>query len=178
MRAARETPSNRLKIGVVGHRVLKDPDRIRAGIDRTLKHLEAVFHARSWTVLSSLAEGADRLVVERILARTPARLVAPLPLAVGTYVRDFTSAESRAAFRRLLARARIVRMPRGATRSIAYQRAGDWLVDHSHVLVAVWDGRRTHRAAGTAAAVARARSRGLPIAWVRAGTGRVVYENF
>jgi hypothetical protein len=67
-------------IGVTGHRILTELDKINASVDETLRHIEQVFPGQPLTVLSSLAEGADRLVVHRALARSQARLVVPLPL--------------------------------------------------------------------------------------------------
>jgi hypothetical protein len=68
-------------IGVTEHRFLAETDKVVAGIDAALDRIEAAF-APSFVVISSLAEGADRLVVQRALARwMDVRLIVPLPLA-------------------------------------------------------------------------------------------------
>ena len=67
-------------IGVTGHRTLADLDRITAGVNEALHRIEQAFPGQPLTVISSLAEGADRLVVQQVLARSKARLVVPLPL--------------------------------------------------------------------------------------------------
>jgi hypothetical protein len=59
-------------------------------------------------VLSALAEGADRLVAQRVLTRANARLIVPLPLARDEYMQDFESDESKREFLDLLARADVL----------------------------------------------------------------------
>lgn len=160
-------------IGVTGHRVLTEPERIQAGVDQALDRIAQRFPGQPLAVISSLAEGADRLVARRVLARPAARLVVPLPLAKADYLTDFESAESKQEFLDLLGRAdQVVELPRAPTRDAAYEKAGEYALDHSDVLLAVWDGRHAQGEGGTGAIVAQARARGLPIAWVRAGNRR------
>ena len=83
-----------LVIGVTGHRDLRDQDvptleREIAAIIERLRH--DYLHGDGETpiiVLSSLAEGADRLVARVALAHG-ARLVAPMPMPIEEYRRDF-----------------------------------------------------------------------------------------
>ncbi|HJQ85626.1 MAG TPA: hypothetical protein VKA21_16170 [Candidatus Binatia bacterium] len=125
------------------------------------------------TVVSSLAEGADRLVVEEAIAGFGAGLIVPLPLPCAEYEKDFASPESRATFTRLLARAsEVVPLPPAPARAEAYAAAGRYVEAASDVLLAVWDGRPGQGRAGTAEVVAAARRRGLPLAWVHAGNRR------
>jgi hypothetical protein len=180
-------------IGVTGHRILTELDEIKAGIDEALRHIEQVFPGRPLTVLSSLAEGADCLVVHQVLTRSQARLVVPLPLPKADYLTDFTSTESKQEFLRLLARADdVIELPLAPTRNQAYEAAGNYVLDHCDVLLAVWDGQDAQGQGGTGAIVARARQRSLPIAWIHAGNrkpgtqepaslgtdqGKVTFEN-
>ncbi len=62
-------------IGVTGHRILAELDKINAGVDTALRRIEQAFPGQPLTVISSLAEGADRLVVRQVLARPQARLM-------------------------------------------------------------------------------------------------------
>lgn len=161
-----------VRIGVTGHRILAELDRVGAGVGEALRRIDEVFPGQGWTVISPLAEGADRLVAEQALSRPSARLVVPLPLPRLDYMTDFQSAESRAEFLRLLERAdQVIELPPAATRS-QYDAAGSYVLDNCDVLVAVWDGKGSQGDGGTAAIVERARRRGLPIAWVRAGNGK------
>jgi len=181
-------------IGVSGHRILTEIDKITAGIDEALRHIERAFPGQSLTVISALAEGGDRLVAERVLARPRARLVVPLPLPADDYINDFTTAESTDEFRGLLDRAdEVIELPPAPTRNEAYEAAGLYVLDHRDVLIAIWDGQGSHGQGGTAEIVVRARARRLPIAWVHAGNrkpgtmeptslgeeqGTVTFENF
>jgi hypothetical protein len=157
-------------IGVSGHRILTEIDKVTAGIDKALRHVERAFPGQSLTVISALAEGGDRLVAERVLARPRARLVVPLPLPADDYMNDFATGESKNEFRRLLNRAdEEIELHLPPTRNEAYEAAGDYVLNHCDVLIAVWDGQDAQGQGGTAEIVARARERGLPIAWVHAG---------
>ena len=182
-----------LRIGVTGHRVLAERERVAAGVDATLARIEGRFPGRPLVVVSALAEGADRLVAEAVLRRPGARLCAVLPLPAPDYLADFASPESRDEFLRLLAQAdEVVELPARVSRAEAYAAANDQMLDGIDVLVAVWDGKVAQGEAGTAEVVARARARRLPIAWVHAGNrkpgtmeamaqgadqGSVTYEN-
>jgi hypothetical protein len=163
--------TRRLTIGVTGHRVLAEPDTVGAGIGAALDRIDHAFPGRTRTIVSSLAEGADRLVARLALARPGTRLVALLPLPPSDYVNDFTSDESRREFEDLLSRADevVVQAPAGGPREQAYDAAGRRIVEQSDVVLAIWDGQAPHGHGGTGAVVAQARGRGVPIAWVHAG---------
>ncbi len=162
--------SRQLAVGVTGHRFLAELDRIIAGIDEALTHIEHAFPARTLKVVSSLAEGADRLVAQRALAMPGTVLEVVLPLAPDDYERDFITQDSREEFRRLLKQAaHVVSMPPASSRAMAYEAAGRYILDRSEALIAVWDGKEAQGQGGTGAVVAEARRRRLPIAWVHAG---------
>jgi hypothetical protein len=156
-------------IGVTGHRVLADTEEIAAGVEEALRGIQEAFPGETLTVVSPLAEGADRLVTRRVLLRPGARLVVPLPLDKGDYMAGFQSDESRREFRRLLHRAaQVIALPSASTHDEAYAAAGRYVLDHCDVLIAIWDGRNPQGRGGTAEVVAQARRRALPLAWVRA----------
>ena len=182
-------------IGVTGHRFLTQVDKITAGVDEALRRIEAAFDAPPMAVISLLAQGADRLVVQRVFARWPAaELIVPLPLPQADYVTDFPSPESRDVFLDLLSRAdRVITLPPSPRRDEAYAAAGRYVLDHCDVLLAVWDGKPAQGTGGTTEIVAEARRRGLPLAWVHAGNrepgtqrpvslgrdqGKVTFERF
>ncbi len=173
--------------------MLAEPEKIEAGVEEALRRIERAFPGEPVTVISALAEGADRIVARHVLARPGARLVVPLPLAKSDYLTDFQSEESRAEFLRLLQRAdQVEEMPSAATREQAYEAAGEYVLNNSDVLITIWDGENAQGRGGTGEIVSRARVRGLPIAWVHAGNrepgthrptslgdeqGRVTFEN-
>lgn len=159
-------------IGITGHRFLAEVDKLRLGLDEASVRLGELFPG-TWTVISALAEGADRLVANRLLAREGSRLVAVLPLPRGDYETDFETTASRAEFANLLARAEeVVEVPPRVDRDGAYEAGGQTVLDLSDVLVAVWDGQGAQGLGGTGGIVAQARERGLPVVWVHAGNRR------
>lgn len=159
-----------IAIGVTGHRILTELEKINAGVDEALCRIEQAFPRQPLTVISSLAEGADRLVVRQVLARPKARLVVPLPLPKSDYLTDFESAESKEEFLSLLDQAdEVIELPSAPTRNEAYEAAGNYVLDHCDVLLTIWDGQGAQGQGGTGAIVARARQSRLPIAWIHAG---------
>ncbi len=160
----------RVRIGVTGHRTLEDEDSVAAGVAATLRRIRAVFAGSSltpvyFTILSALAEGADRLVVRQAFAvlGENVRVEAILPRDADDYMEDFTSAASKHEFEELLARASTRPMPATVSPAEGFERAGRYVVDQSDVLIAIWDGEPARGRAGTAEVVAYARSRGRPV---------------
>jgi len=147
-----------LIVGVTGHR---DPHpqalpALRAEVGRVFQRLETQF-GPPIVVLSSLAEGADRLVAE-IAVQRGHRLVAPLPLPVAAYEQDFADDTSRAEFCGLLARAErsfvvasLADEDAAARQDLeaAYRRAGVLVARECHLLLALWDGLDTGKPGGT-----------------------------
>ena len=173
-------------IGVTGHRSLRDPDLIISGIDIALLTIEDAF-PRPFALFSSLAEGADQLVAERALSLLQARLIVPLPLLLEDYLTDFSQASARKLVMFLHTASEVVNIPPQPTRNAAYEAAGRYMLEHSGILIAVWDGQAARGQGGTGQMVAVARQLGLPIAWVLATnqrqeiegkTGSVTLERF
>jgi hypothetical protein len=160
------------RIGVTGHRELDDPDALRAAVRKALRGLIELLPVApnaglTPVVVSALAEGADRLVAEEILADPDARLEVPLPLSPADYEEDFKTEASKEEFRRLLARASaILPPPMTRSRNEAYEQAGWYVVDRCDALIALWDGEDPRGQGGTAEIVAYAQDNGVPIAWI------------
>ncbi len=173
-----------VRIGVTGHRPnkLADADRdvlrdrvahvvgavkqVAAGLaaDRLAGYREAAPVVR---VISSLAEGSDRVVAEvGIAAGLELQVVLPNPVA--EYARDFQTDASRAEFQRLLARASAVLTLDGAPRlPAAYERAGHTVVQQCDLLIAIWDGENAAGPGGTAEIVRWAAERDIVVYWIR-----------
>jgi hypothetical protein len=150
-------------LGVSGHRAYAAEEAVAHLVDDLLDHV-----GPEGTVLTSLAEGADRLVADRALARPGWGIEVVLPLEADDYAQDFGSDDSRRDFERLLAAASAVEVvgPQ-PTREDAYLAAGIRVLDGSTALLAVWDGGPARGTGGTAELVAEARRRRRPVAWVR-----------
>jgi len=165
----------RVRIGVTGHRTLEDEEGVSASVAATLREIRAVFAERSvtpicFTILSALAEGADRLVVRQAFAvlGDDVRVEAVLPRDADDYKEDFASAASKREFDELLAGATTWSVPVNLSPTEGYERAGRYVVDRSDLLVAVWDREPARGRAGTAEVVAYARSRNRPVLVVQA----------
>lgn len=183
-----------IKIGVSGHRFLSEVEKISQGIDQALDQMNSVYGDRPFQVISPLAEGADCLAAQLILNRKGSELVVPLPLPEDDYLKDFHSSESKSEFYKLIDLAvDVIRLPPAMSRADAYKNVGTYLVDHSDVMLVVWDGQTAQGMGGTGDVAFAAREKRLPLAWVRAGSpapgtnnpislgqnqGKVVYENF
>jgi Protein of unknown function (DUF4231) len=145
----------RLRVGVSGHRTLTPglpglTGEIAKAIEYITQKL-AVVPDLPLTVVSSLAEGADRIVAEEALGRYAARLEVVLPLPPDEYSADFGTQESRDDFSRLLAQDERYDIVRTATsREHAYELAGRAVVDHSDVMIIIWDGEPARGRGGTA----------------------------
>ena len=138
-----------LRIGVTGHRRYRASSATDAALDSVLSRLVA--GDSSIVVVSSLAEGADRVVCHRLLPLPGATLEVVLPLDAADFADDFESAESRAEFAQLLAAAtRVDVVATGDSRDEAYERAGHGVVARCDVLVAMWDGSPSRGRGGTA----------------------------
>jgi hypothetical protein len=194
VRTPRPPGDARLLVGVTGHRILMEQGKITAAIAKALNRIEHSYPGKSLTMLSPLAEGADRLVVHQVLVRPEACLVAVLPLEEEDYLADFATEASQTEFRFLVEMAEeIMPLPPATDRDEAYAAGGRYIIDHCDVLVAVWDGQEEQGQGGTGGMVAQARARKLPLAWIKAGNrrpgteeptslgaeqGKVVFENF
>ena len=139
-----------IRIGVTGHRFLAEIPKLQAGIDLALARIAEAYPGEAWSVVSSLAEGADRLVVQQVLlARPDARLIVPLPLPVPDYLQDFASEQSRVEFEDLAGSGgRSDSTAAGFSRSEGYWQAGITMLERSDVLIALWDGQKAQGQGG------------------------------
>lgn len=152
-----------LIIGVTSHRNLASSETalLRERVRYLFMQLKQEFPELPLVVLSALAEGGDQLVAREALD-AGASLVAPLPLAPGLYLEDFHDDANRREFSELCAQASVVQLPLlarstlegvavpGAERDAQYAEAGVYIASHSHILLAIWDGRGSDLLGGTA----------------------------
>jgi hypothetical protein len=156
----------RLRIGVTGHRNLPDSAELRKAVRDAIELAITESGAGPntplrLTVVSALAEGADRLVANEVLARKDLnpKLVCVLPVTrenLDVYRADFASDESRQEFDHLLEQAwhqietPAAVMSADAKREDGYLWAGQEVVRNCDVLIAIWDGQPGHGKGGTA----------------------------
>lgn len=152
-----------LVLGVTSHRnlVADEIEGLRKGLRGLFLDLQHRFPELPLMVLSSLAEGGDRVVAREALA-CGAELIVVLPMLAALYIDDFASGESRAEFTELCRNARVLQVPLlprntldriahpGPQRNAQYAEAGVFVSSHCHILLTVWDGRLSDRFGGTA----------------------------
>jgi len=171
----------RLTIGVTGHRNLEKVEDLRNSVKNVIDKILDNFHASAYTnvlprVLSPLAEGSDRLVAEEVLKYDGAILKVILPLCKEEYLEDFQSEDSKKEFETLLSKANYqitlnIEPLKGnipndlltEAKEQAYEDAGRYIVNHSDILIAIWDELPSRGKGGTASIVQYARSIGCPI---------------
>jgi hypothetical protein len=159
-----------LIIGVSGHRYLADKEKIQHGVKIALLNINQSFPNRDLICLTSLAEGADRLVAKMILEMHRGKIWVALPFTAEEYCKDFQSIQSQQDFHALLGQAEKVEiMPVTATRELAYLAAGKYVLDHGDILLVIWDGKKPQGQGGTGEIVIMARKIKKPIAWVHSG---------
>lgn len=174
---------NDLRIAVSGHRFLDNPEGVTRCVDQLIQQIAVDYPGLVWSVFSPLAEGADQLVVERILRHQPqARLVVPLPMPEEAYLATFNTKSGRAQFHRLhaLAQQTLV-LPGTATPETAFLQIGRYLIEQCDLLIAVWDGKPARGPGGTSDVVQMARQHQFPLAWInaqKACASPVIFENF
>lgn len=159
----------RLRIGVTGHRDLADSEGVADLVRRQLLGvLEALPGTDSTpvvvTLLSALAPGADQLVARIVLdtfAEHEVELQAVLPMGAEEYLGTFDAPGD---FHDLLDAAdTVIVLSPSNSRHEAYARAGHLVVDHSDLLIALWDGRPARGPGGTAEIVDYARREGVGV---------------
>lgn len=156
-----------LVIGVTGHRDLRGEDvpKLEKLVGGIIEKFRDDSPHTPLTLLSALAEGADRLVA-RVALELGARLVVPLPMRREIYETDFSTPDSKAEFTELLGRAEpSFELPllngateteikeHGAPRDCQYEQVGAYIVSHSHLLIALWDGKYRNLVGGTSRVV-------------------------
>jgi hypothetical protein len=156
-----------LTIGVTGHRDLVEQElpEIRERVRALFTSLQQDFPDRPLRILSPLAEGADRLVAEVALELDVA-LTVVLPMPADLYCTDFEHQDSRDRFEELCKQAdEVLELPivsrvsperlaqPGEHRDRQYAQLGVFLCAHSHILLALWDGKPSEKFGGTAQVV-------------------------
>ncbi len=161
------------RVGVTGHRRIASDDleRLNYEIGCAFTKVGELFNVGGATplqvrVVTSLAEGADRMVAKAVL-QMDGQLEVILPVPVSQYMVDFESPESRAEFEDLLAHAGPPREgPEFASRADSYAWASRQMVEGSDVLIAIWDGQPTRGKGGTADTVRYALATRTPVIWI------------
>ncbi len=172
-----------IHVAVTGHcKIAGDCEiKLQTAVDKELKELQKYYPASPIKLLTGLAIGADTLVAN-VALKLGIKLIAVLPMAVEEYKNDFNHTDDLAELNRLLsvceeiivtsnikkadaladlnglqsAREETI-VTSGEARKKCYAAQGAFLVNHSQVLLALWDGRPAEGTGGTGHVVAMAR---------------------
>ncbi len=144
------------RIGVTGHRALGDQATVQfvAQAFQDLLLQAQRQHTKGVITLSGLAEGSDTLFAETALA-----LGIPLEavIAYEGFEEDFPPGLVRQHYQHLLEQCQAVHwLPFHERSDDAYLAVGQWIVDHSDLLLAVWNGQPAAGKGGTGDVVAYA----------------------
>ncbi len=193
----------RIKVGITGHRknlpdttLLKNKIRQVLGIDEWNKNrvyapssIFSLFDEQSirllhkakntnlaFSVMTALAEGADRIAAEAILEIEGTRLEPVLPLSKEDFLEDFKTVESKKEFEELLKKgisAITLRSKniddefefseRSIARKRAYFNAGKHIVENCDFLLAFWNGNEESGNSGTFEVIQYARKLKRPL---------------
>jgi hypothetical protein len=142
-----------LRIGVSGHQHIGDESTIEF-VSQQLHELLSKFqhlrreHGQHVIAYSALAIGTDRLFVKTALALgIPVEVVIPCTY----YAEIYDPVEIREEYHDLLSRCQQVHeLPFEECSEEAYLAAGHWIVDHSDLMIVVWNGYPAGGRGGTA----------------------------
>jgi hypothetical protein len=174
------------RVGVVGHK----PNRLQHADQDILAHTLASLlstiaeevrrigreHAALFAgqeprlrAVSPLAEGADRLFA-RVALEAGFDLCCVLPFGQDEYEKDFTTPAALSGFRELLDRASTRFQLAGdrADEGTAYGAGARVVLNHSDIVVVVWDGECQGKRGGTKETLDAARRQGVPVIWLDA----------
>jgi len=190
----------RIRIGVTGHRVIHNETELKQQINEILKtEIAKLFDDDSlrllnknlttpvtYSVLTPLAEGADRLIAETVMEYDALSCIEViLPLTLPDYKKTFNDPDD-PGFRELYSKARYVRKLRyldldsdpkinqntsetnienklEESRKKAFEKAGRYIVNHCDVLIAIWDGKKSQGIGGTNEIIEYAVSKQRPV---------------
>lgn len=177
------------RIGVTGHKKLKNEVILRQSVKKVLSLIDKIVHKNLkhtryiFSVISPLAEGADRLVAGEVIYREASRgiddkmLDVVLPLPMDDYMQDFKTEESKKEFKAFISKAKsVITLDNASSRDAAYENVGHYVVDICDFLIAIWDGKSAAGKGGTAQIVECARNVGRHIFWINSENGKIMEE--
>lgn len=171
-----------LTIGVTGHRKLQNIESLKNTLqavfeDIRLKNSDGTLTPLKWCALTPLAEGADRLIANEILKQDKDNsMKVVLPLTIEDCLETFSTEDSKAEFLMIMSKTKSPLSLRekslkeefpeemiGEARTRAYEDAGRFVVDHSDILIALWDYKPARGRGGTAEIIEYAKKMKCPI---------------
>ena len=130
-------------VGITGHRLLRKSDYplLKERVRTELSQIKGLCPNSSLVLLDSIASGVDSLCAE-VALELGYELVVPLPFEQDEYTKDFEG-EDLIVFKELINKAskkfELTSLSEN-NRDHGYLEAGLYIVKHSHILIALWDG--------------------------------------
>ena len=161
-------------IGITGHRDPRQEDleALRSSVSDVYRRIRENYPDAPLFVMSSVAAGADQLCAE-VALESGIGVISVLPMPVEEYRKDFDGDDA-VRFDRILSASQdcFVSLdmegfspnhgpsdPRA--RDYLYRQAGLYIVSHSHILLALWDGKEGSADGCGCASIVRVASEGL-----------------
>jgi len=166
-------------VGITGHRS-GISDEVYIKLFGYIKNMIKQESMSIKTIISPLADGADRVVANYMIKEYSAKLIVPLPFEQYEYEKDF-SKDSKNEFEELISKADMVNTISNLdeiSKEKAYLKAGQYVVDNCDVLIAVWDGKDARGVGGTGDIVAYAEQCKKPILYINTANLNIKYINF
>ena len=135
-------------LGVTGHRSITS-DKIGNILDIEFEKLSKTYIFK--TVVSPLADGADRVVANKLMDNYGTRLIVPMPFELKEYQKDFNkqSKEEFEKYRKRACSIYKVDSLKNNDRDACYLNVGKEVVDKCDILIALWDGKEVNGVGGT-----------------------------
>jgi hypothetical protein len=148
-----------LTIGITGHRDLLDDEvpLIKEKVRAFFNQMRHDYPDLPLKLITPIAEGADQLAAE-VALEMGISTTNLLPMPEEIYRQDFTG-DALARYENLLACGDVIELPivsddhQNIDRDEQYSQLGIYLAAHSHILLAIWDGRENHLPGGTTAVI-------------------------
>lgn len=155
----------KITLAITGHRDMIETDELKKEVNEYLENVITENLDKEVTLLSPLADGADRFVARLFLEKQKEykslSLVVPMPFKQERYMEDFDEA-SKKEFLEFLNEADEVFEVEHVTDS-EYLDVGRYVVDESEILLALWDGTFNGKVGGTGDIVEYARNAGCEV---------------
>jgi hypothetical protein len=156
-----------IRIAVTGHRLINIDEQLIDSIRQVLNNIRKHHSGANFYLYSALAEGSDQLIASIAQEFQDIKLMVPLPLPVEKYLIDFDSQTGKDNFHKLLQSAsEIIQITARTDGQSVYQHLGDFLVEQSNYVVAVWNGEYSSKDGGTGDVVKNALSANKPVYWI------------
>ena len=138
---------NKTTIGVTGHRDIIQTEQLKQDLKEFFINLYN--SNQETTLLSPLADGADRLVADIYLEifRQKAHLIVPMPFNQERYMEDFDTQSQKEFLNYLQIADDVFEVKK--TQGCNYKSVGVFVADKSDILLALWDGTFNAKSGGT-----------------------------